>query len=162
MTSSYLILTAPGGADVAHKKTQIIRDGFTVLGFLFPWLWLAAYRLWPHAIAAFLLQSLGGALIDRPGPWPMGAAIAFGTSLLVALEGQNFRIRSLVSKGWEEDALVSADSLRVAEEIYFSSIQTDIGAESHVPPAQWDSASHANARRGNATSLGLFGFDGGR
>jgi hypothetical protein len=161
MTSSYVVLTAPGGADVAHEKTQIIRDGFTVLGFLFPWLWLAAHRLWPHAIAAFLLQSLGGALLDRPGLWPIGAAITFATSLLVALEGQNFRIRSLASKGWEEDGLVSADCLQVAEEIYFSGVQTDIRDESRVPSPQWDSASHADARR-NATSLGLFGFDGGR
>jgi hypothetical protein len=162
MTSSYLVLTAPGGADVAHEKTQIIRDGFTVLGFLFPWIWLAAHRLWLHAIAAFLLQSLGGALMDRPGLWPIGAAVTFGTSLLVSLEGQNFRIRSLASKGWKEDALVSADSLRVAEEIYFSSVQTDIPDGTRVPSPQWDSASRADAFRGNATSLGLFGFDGGR
>jgi hypothetical protein len=162
MTSSYQVLTAPGGADIAHQKTLIIRDGFTWLGFLFPCLWLAAYRLWPHAVAAFLLQFLGGALVDRPEVWPIGAAITFGTSLLVALEGENLRIHSLVSQGWEEDALVSADSLQGAEEIYFSGVQTDLPAESRVPSPQWDSASHADARRGNATSLGLFGFDGGR
>jgi hypothetical protein len=34
MTSSYLVLTAPDGADKAHEKTRFIRDGFTVLGFL--------------------------------------------------------------------------------------------------------------------------------
>ncbi|MDM9621138.1 DUF2628 domain-containing protein [Rhizobium sp. S96] len=160
MTSSYLVLTAPGGADIAHEKTRIIRDGFTVLGFLFPWIWLAAHRLWLHAVAAFLLQSLGGALMDQPGLWPLGVAISFGTSLLVALEGQNARIRHLLSKGWEEDALVSADSLSVAEEIYFSEIQTDLDSDSRVPSPHWNSASRGD--RGNATSLGLFGFDGGR
>jgi hypothetical protein len=161
MTSSYVVLTAPGGADVAHDRTQIIRDGFAVLGFLFPWLWLAAHRLWPHAVAAFLLQGLGGALIDRREVWPVGAAITFGTSLLVALEGQNLRIRRLVSKGWEEDALVSADSLPVAEEVYFSREGTDLGGERWAPLPQWG-ASKDLARKGSATSLGLFGFDGGR
>jgi hypothetical protein len=159
MTSSYLVLTAPDGADKAHEKTRFIRDGFTVLGFLFPWIWLASHRLWLHAILAFLLQSLGGALMDRPGLWLVGAAITFGTSLLVALEGQNFRVRNLVSKGWDEDALVSADSLAVAEEIYFSDIRTDI-RDDRMPSPQWDSASRGD--RGSATSLGLFGFDGGR
>lgn len=36
MTSSYLVLTAPGGTDTNREKTRFIRDGFTVLGFLFP------------------------------------------------------------------------------------------------------------------------------
>ncbi len=47
MTSSYLVLdAAPGGTDVTHEKTRAIRDGFTLLGFLFPWLWLLVHRLW--------------------------------------------------------------------------------------------------------------------
>jgi hypothetical protein len=58
--------------------------------------------------------------MERPGLWLVGGAVTFGTSLLVALEGQNFRVRNLVSKGWDEDALISADSLEVAEDIYFS------------------------------------------
>jgi hypothetical protein len=160
MTSSYLVLTAPDGADTTHEKTRFIRDGFTVLGFLFPWIWLASHRLWLHAVAAFLLQSVGGALMDRPGLWMVGAAITFGTSLLVALEGQNFRVRNLVSKGWDEDALVSADSLDGAEDIYFSTVQTDLHDENTMPTPQWDHPSRGD--RGNATSLGLFGFDGGR
>ena len=160
MTSSYLVLTAPDGADKAYERTRFIRDGFTMLGFLFPWIWLASHRLWLHAIAAFLAQSIGGALMDRPGLWIVGAVVTFGTSLLVALEGQNFRVRNLVSKGWDENALISADSLDVAEEIYFSDVQTDMRDEKAMPSPQWDSASRGD--RGSATSLGLFGFDGGR
>ncbi len=160
MSSSYMVLTAPNGADKAHDKTRFIRDGFTVLGFAFPWIWLASHRLWLHAIAAFLLQSVGGALMERPGLWLVGGAVTFGTSLLVALEGQNFRVRNLVSKGWDEHALISADSLEVAEDIYFSTIRTDTDDTGKAPSPQWDSASRGD--RGNATSLGLFGFDGGR
>ncbi|MBZ9792760.1 DUF2628 domain-containing protein [Rhizobium sp. 3T7] len=160
MTSSYLVLTAPGGTDTNHEKTRFIRDGFTVLGFLFPWIWLAFHRLWYYAIAAFLLQSLGGALADRADLWPVGVAITFGTSLLVALEGQNLRVRNLVAKGWDEADLVSVDSLRTAEEIYFSNVPTDADSRA-APSPQWDPTSHA-PRHGSATSLGLFGFDGGR
>jgi hypothetical protein len=160
MTSSYLVLTAPGGVEAAHEKTQIIRDGFTVLGFLFPWLWLAAHRLWWHAIAAFFMQSLGGALMDRPGLWPVGVTITFGTALLAGFEGQNLRIRDLLARGWTEDALIATDSLSTAEVIYFSNVHSDV--RDNVPAPHWETASHSQARHGNATSLGLFGFDGER
>ncbi|ULJ71509.1 DUF2628 domain-containing protein [Rhizobium gallicum] len=119
MTSSYLVLTAPGGTDVTHEKTRVIRDGFTLLGFLFPWLWLLAHRLWLYALAAFLLQGLGGVLMDRPGLWPAGFAITLGTCILAGFEGQNLRIRNLASKGWNEEAVITADSLATAEEIFF-------------------------------------------
>lgn len=160
MTSSYLVLTAPGGTDIKHEQTRFIRDGFTVLGFLFPWIWLAVHRLWLYAVAAFLLQSIGGALMDQPGLWLVGFAVTFGTSLLVGLEGQNLRVRNLASKGWQDDALISADRLDVAEEIYFSEIQTDLGDGTPLPSPKWDGGSRTE--RGTATSLGLFGFDGGR
>jgi len=77
------------------------------------------------------------------------------------VEGQNLRIRNLVAKGWAEADLVSADSLQTAEEIYFLNVQTDAGDSRPAPSPQWDPAAHA-PRHGNATSLGLFGFDGGR
>jgi hypothetical protein len=160
MTSSYLVLTAPGGADIKHEKTRFIRDGFTVLGFLFPWIWLAVHRLWLYAVAAFLLQSIGGALMDQPGLWLVGFAVTFGTSLLVGFEGQNLRVRNLAAKGWQDDALISADRLDVAEEIYFSEIQTDLGDGTPLPSPKWDGGSRTE--RGTTTSLGLFGFDGGR
>jgi hypothetical protein len=159
MTSSYLVLTAPGGADIKHEKTRFIRDGFTVLGFLFPWIWLAVHRLWLYAVAAFLLQSIGGALMEQPSLWLVGFAVTIGTSLLVGLEGQNLRVRNLAAKGWQDDALVSADTVDVAEEIYFSEIQTELGDDARVPSPQWDGGSRAD--RGATTSLGLFGFDGG-
>jgi hypothetical protein len=161
MTSSYMVLNPPEGADEAHEKTRFIRDGFTFLGFVFPWLWLLAHRLWLHAIAAFLLQGIGAALMERSGLWPAGFAIILGTNLLAGLEGQNFHIRNLVSKGWTEDALVAADSLRVAEEIYFSNIETEVKS-SEMPAPQWDRNSPAHGLHGDTTSLGLFGFDGGR
>ncbi|MDR7145968.1 hypothetical protein J2X43_004177 [Rhizobium sp. BE258] len=161
LTSSYLFLTAPDGADTGHEKTRVIRDGFTFLGFFFPWLWLLAHRLWLHAAAAFLAQAIGGVLMERQGLWPAGFAITLAASLIVALEGQSFRIRSLAAKGWNEDAVVTADSVDAAEEIYFSGIET-IERDSSVPAPEWERHQRSTGRHGNATSLGLFGFDGGR
>jgi hypothetical protein len=159
MTASYVFLTPPGGTDAMPDETRAIRDGFTFLGFLFPWLWLVAHRLWFPAVAAFLLQGLGGALMDEPGLGAAGAAVLLGTSLLTGLEGQNLRIRNLAARGWEVDSLVGADSLGTAEDIYFSKYETESGTGKEPSP-EWKPAPHAHD--GHPTSLGLFGFDGGR
>ncbi|WP_454852965.1 DUF2628 domain-containing protein [Rhizobium binxianense] len=159
MTASYVFLTPPGGTDAMRDETRTIRDGFTFVGFLFPWLWLLAHRLWLPAIAAFLLQAIGSALMDETGLGVAGAAILLGTSLLTGLEGQNLRIRNLAARGWEVDALVTADSLGTAEDIYFSTYETESGT-GREPSPEWKPAPHTH--NGHPTSLGLFGFDGGR
>ena len=107
------------------------------------------------------MQAIGGVLMERQGLWPAGFALSLAASLIVALEGQNFRIRNLAAKGWNEDAVVSADSVDEAEAIYFSDIET-ITQEDGVPAPEWERHQRSTGRHGNATSLGLFGFDGGR
>ena len=155
MASSYVFLVPPDGQ---REDTRTIRDGFSWLAFLFPWIWLLAHRLWLHAIIAFALQAIGGVLAEEPGFGPAGMALAFGVNLLVGFEGQNFRIRGLASRGWREEVAISAPSIDLAEEIYFSNIET--GADLKVP--EWNQASSPQMRPGHSTSLGLFGFDGGR
>jgi hypothetical protein len=160
MSSTYLVLTPPGGTDVTREKTRIIRDGFTLLGFLFPWLWLLVHRLWLFAIAAFLLHAVGGFLMDRPGLWVAGFAITVGTCILTGIEGPNLWIRNLASKGWNEEALITADSLETAEDIYFSSVETGTNGDA-LPAPEWK-RNTPSTKPGTTTSLGLFGFDGGR
>ncbi|MBB3594759.1 hypothetical protein FHX08_005163 [Rhizobium sp. BK529] len=155
MASSYVFLVPPDGR---REDTRTIRDGFAFLAFLFPWIWLLAHRLWFHAIIAFALQAIGGMLTEEPGFGPAGMALAFAVNLFVGLEGQNFRIRNLAFRGWREDAAIGAPSLELAEEIYFSNIET--GADTKAP--EWNQAAGLQAWSGHSTSLGLFGFDGGR
>jgi hypothetical protein len=161
MTSSYIFLTPPGSTSATVDETRTIRDGFTLLGFLFPWPWLLVHRLWLHAAAAFLLQGVGGALIDEPGLWPAGAAIMLGVNMLVGLEGQNFRIRNLAAKGWNEDGLIAADTIGIAERVYFSNREVVANSDGDAAP-DWENKTQPGSRHGQATSLGLFGFDGGR
>ncbi|OHV25469.1 DUF2628 domain-containing protein [Rhizobium sp. RMa-01] len=161
MTSSYIFLTPPGSAGTRLDETRVIRDGFTWLGLLFPWAWLLAHRLWLYAAAAFLLQAIGGALMDEPGLWPAGAALTLGVNLLVGLEGQNLRIRNLAGKGWNEDALIAADTIGIAEDVYFFDRAAPAAGDDAATP-DWQNKSRPNGPHGQATSLGLFGFDGGR
>ncbi|WP_064696356.1 DUF2628 domain-containing protein [Rhizobium aegyptiacum] len=161
MTSSYIFLTPPGSADTRLDETRTIRDGFTWLGFLFPWAWLLVHRLWLYAIAAFLLQAVGGGLMDQPGLWPAGMAMTLGVNLLVGLEGQNLRLRNLAAKGWTEDQLVAADTLGIAEDVYFAG-KAGIAESVDAAAPDWQNKAGPGGRHGHATSLGLFGFDGGR
>ncbi|MBX5189711.1 DUF2628 domain-containing protein [Rhizobium sp. NZLR3b] len=161
MTSSYIFLTPPGSTSAAVNETRTIRDGFTLLGFLFPWLWLLAHRLWLPAAAAFLLQGLGGALMEEPDLGLAGAAIMLGVNVLVGLEGQNLRIRTLAAKGWNEDALIAADTIGIAEQVYFSDRPAIANSDDAAAP-DWDNKTRPNSPPGHATSLDLFGFDGGR
>jgi hypothetical protein len=155
MASSYVFLVPPDGQ---REETRTIRDGFSWLAFLFPWIWLLAHRLWLPAIIAFVVQAIGGVLMEEPGFGPAGIALAFAVNLFVGLEGQSFRIRSLASRGWREEAAIGASSIDLAEEIYFSNIET--GGDTKSP--EWNQASGPQARQSHSTSLGLFGFDGGR
>ncbi|OWV86016.1 hypothetical protein ATY78_24245 [Rhizobium sp. R635] len=161
MTSSYIFLTPPGSAGTRLDETRAIRDGFTWLGFLFPWIWLLAHRLWLPAGVAFLAQAVGGALMDEPGLGLAGAAIALGVNVLVGLEGQNLRIRSLAATGWNEDGLVTADTIGIAEDVYFSD-KANITESDGAAAPDWENKTRPDGRHGHATSLGLFGFDGGR
>lgn len=161
MTASYLILTPPDGPDRNHDKTRCIRDGFSWLAFIFPVFWLLGHRLWLAAVTAFLLQGLGGQLLEIKGGWPAGIAVLFGLSILTALEGRNLHISNIVAKGWTLEAVVSADSVDTAEEIYFSSIETP-RKESVTPRPQWDGDPGKGPTGGGSTAMGLFGFDGGR
>ncbi|MGO4564268.1 DUF2628 domain-containing protein [Rhizobium sp. 2YAF20] len=157
--ASYLILTPASGPGKDHENTRFIRDGFSLLAFFFPWIWLLWQRLWLSGIAAFLLQMFGLALIGKAALWPAGIAILLGVSLLAAVEGRNLVARRLVAMGWKETGLVSARRLSEAEEIYFAEIPDEMAT--NIPSVYWDIPTHGTGNSGGA-ALGLIGYDGGR
>ena|SRR6478735_9323207 len=159
--ASYLILTPPGGADRDQSKTRFVRDGFSFLAFVFPTLWLLWHRQWLAAIAAFLLQGIGGELMSREGFGPAGFAILFGTGLLVALEGRKLYADGLVARGWKEEGLVSASRLGEAEDIYFAGAENDPNEDITIKSSDIPTRS-APAARSGGPALGLIGYDGGR
>ncbi|HEY0125145.1 MAG TPA: DUF2628 domain-containing protein [Rhizobium sp.] len=158
--ASYLILTPSGDAGRNHEKTRFIRDGFSWLAFLFPAFWLLWHRLWFLAIAAFLVQGIAIQLLNLQGLAPAGYAVLFGVHLLTALEGRRLLFSNLVSKGWEEQGLVSARGLSEAEDIYFSN--AGFPEETDIPVKKWDIPPSKGSSGRNGAALGLLGYDGGR
>ncbi|MDE1996954.1 MAG: DUF2628 domain-containing protein [Rhizobiaceae bacterium] len=158
--ASYLILTPPSGTDRNQDRTRFIRDGFSLAAFVFPALWMLFHRLWLHAAAAFLLQAAAIELLRRPGYLAAGVAILLAVHLLAALEGRYAFQQNLIGSGWRMTALISADSLATAEEMYFLDRTSE--AKEDIHPKNWDIPSYPTNSSHGGPSFGLPGYDGGR
>jgi Protein of unknown function (DUF2628) len=159
MMASYVILTPVTGPGKDHQKTRFIRDGFSLLAFFFPGIWLLCHRLWLLGIGALLLQGIGLELIHEPALWPAGFMLLLAISVLTAVEGRMLFARSLSAGGFLTDGLVSARNLAEAEEIYLSGISDERPED--IRPVRWD-IPNANTGGAHGTALGLIGYDGGR
>ena len=159
---SYLVLVPPGGSEPDHKRTIFLADRFSWLALFFPWIWLLTKRLWLAALLVFLLQLVAGQLMQMQGFAVAGFLLALAINLAVALEGRHFYSETLIRRGWTLDAVLTADSLDTAEELYFSGRQSPARPEL---PAPSDWARQAAPRSGagwGQGGIGLFDQHGGR
>jgi hypothetical protein len=158
--ASYLVLTPPGAAADKAERTAFLRDGFSLVAFLFPTLWLLWHRLWLHAAAAFVLQGIGGELMRRDGLWPAGFAVLFGVSLLAALEGRNLNARRLANQGWTEEGVLVAGRRDEAEDTYFANMPAETVDDATA--VEWNiPVDRKRPPSGGGPALGLIGYDGG-
>ncbi|MDF1776456.1 MAG: DUF2628 domain-containing protein [Rhizobiaceae bacterium] len=107
--------------DDNEEEAVIIRDGFSILALILPFLWLLWHRLW-FAAAMVILASIGlGAAMQLLPDWVTVFAVAsMLLSLFIALEGNAMRIASKERQGWRLRAIVEAQNRATAEEIYFA------------------------------------------
>lgn len=158
--ASFVILAPETGAGEDHEKTRFIRDGFSLLAFFFPALWLLCHRFWLLGVAALLLQGIGLELIRMPALWPAGFALLLAISVLTAVEGRLMFIGSLSARGFAAAGLVSARGLSEAEDIYFSGIAPELPED--IRPVRWDVPAASASNTHGSAALGLIGYDGGR
>jgi hypothetical protein len=150
--ASYLVLRPPG-VNREPESVRFVKDGFSFAALVFPLIWMLFHRLWIYALAFFILQMALATAIELMGFGPAGTLALLALNLLVALESGEIRRSYMTARGWVLDAVVVADSIDMAEEIYFSS------AEPAVRPAV---ATTGPARPGLAPAFGLFDTSGGR
>jgi hypothetical protein len=161
---SYLVLTPPGGADQDHRRTLILPDGFAWLALPFTWIWLIWNRLWAAAVVVFLLQAIAGYLMQVPGFMLAGGLLHLAISLLVALEGRNYRADMLIREGWTLEQVIAAPDMDTAEDIYFAELPSEPAGPL---PAVGDWArKNPSATRGSTAGsdmpFSLFDHQGGR
>jgi hypothetical protein len=119
--ASYIVMTDPD--DRNGENVRFVRDGFSLIAFLLPLVWLLWKRLWLEAALLFAAFGILGyglhlALGDRSSEMLPLVSAALG--LLCAFEGQERLVADLQRKGMRASQIIVAPSRRMAEEIFAS------------------------------------------
>lgn len=158
--ASYVVMEPDAGRAANAGRAVFVRDGFSLVAFLAPFLWLFWHRLWIEGALALGAIMLLGFLDDVGGMGVVAVGLSLLVSIYVGLEGPALRMAALRRRGWRDRAVVDADSLDDAETRYLS----DHGEQpDETPPA--DMAPRTAVRPRSAAggpALGLLGYDGGR
>jgi hypothetical protein len=160
--ASYVVMEPPESRDAA-RDAVLVRDGFHVLAFIFPFLWLFFHRLWLEGLAVLLAAILIGVASSTVLANNAGAVLSILVSIYVGLEGSAIRIASLRRRGWREWGVVEADHFDDAETRYLAEIAGE-EEDNAPPPKPWGSAGRPASRDSGAdtTALGMLGYSGGR
>ena len=101
-------------------EARFIRDGFALLGLLFPFFWLLWHRLWIEAVVVLAVLLCIGAAGEMSG-WTLTAMLfSFLVSLYVGLEGAALRQWALRRRGWRDSAVIDATDEDEAMTRYFA------------------------------------------
>jgi len=156
--AAYVVMERPEGG---RESAVFVRDRFTLVGFLLPFVWLLWHRLWIEAalalaaVLALAAAEASGAIFSAAGP-----LLSLLLSIYVGLEGSALRMAALRRRGFVERVVVEAVSLADAEIRYF--------AGESVPFAETPNAvaiaPSPNAARLPAAgpALGLLAYPGAR
>lgn len=100
---------------------QFVREGFSLLAFLAPALWLLWHRLW-LGLAIYILVSVSGlGLLYLLGLGePVSTIASLALSLVIGLSAGDIRRWELERRGWREIGAVSGESAEDGELRFFS------------------------------------------
>lgn len=118
--ASYVVMEPPRRSSEALADARLVRDGFSLLAFLLPPLWLLWHRLWIEAALAFAAALLLTGLGEVAGFGLAGSLLSLLVSIYVGLEGSALRLAAYRRRGWREWGVVEADTASDAEMRYLS------------------------------------------
>jgi hypothetical protein len=157
--AAYVVMEPPARqSEHARDRTVFIRDGFSLLAFLVPPLWLLWHRLWIEAALVFAASVGLGALGEILGLGTAGAALSLLVSLYVGLEGAALRIAALSRRGWADRGVVEADNRDEAEIRYLTAF--DAAADDEAVQPAFPVPRRDQLARGSGPALGLFSYPG--
>lgn len=157
--ASFVVMEPPPAQ--ADRDAILVRDGFHVLAFLVPFLWLLWHRLWIEGALAFALMLALSALGTVAGLGDAAPVLSFLVSIYVGLEGPTLRIAAWRRRGWHEWGVVEADDMADAELRYVAEAAEPVAAVPASTTTQWGSEGRS-VRPSGDTALGLFNYPGGR
>ena len=156
----YVVMEPPRGR--ADAEEIYVRDGFHVLGFLLPLVWLLWNRLWIETLVLLAVMLGLGVLGEMSGSAELlVGGLSLLVSIYVGLEGSALRVWALRRRGYTEWGVVDADR-RADAEIRHLAAQTDEASaqEAPLPPIRQGEAAPAASLAGYEQQLGLFGYSG--
>jgi Protein of unknown function (DUF2628) len=109
-----------GEPDSDPTRFAFVRDGFSVLAFLFAPLWMLWHRLWLAFVGYLVVVVVVQVALMALGA-PDGVKIAVGVllALLVGFEAVSLRRWTLSRRRWQSLGVVVADDLEAAERRFF-------------------------------------------
>ena len=151
--ASYVVMEPPSRSG---GEIRFVRDGFSVVALILPFIWLLWHRMWIEALLVFAVAialSVAGELAGLQGVM-MGLSLL--VSIYVALEGASLRVAALRRRGWREAGVVEASNEDEAMLRYFES-HGEPPARSEAPPPETPRPAPPPASSG-APALGLFSY----
>lgn len=156
----YVVMEPPGSG--GRMDGMLVRDGFHLLAFLVPVIWLLWHRLWIEALAALVVASALAALGSIAGYGPASSLLSLLVAVYVGLEGAALRLAALRRRGWREWGAVEAGNAREAEIRYLAEAHGDAeegGIGDHQPPLQAEPSRRVAPPR-SGPALGLLSYPG--
>lgn len=137
-----------------EHDAEVVRDGFSLLAFLVPLLWMLWHRLWIEAIAYLVLVAALVGLGSVLGMGELAGVLALPLNILAGLEASTMHQRGLRRRGFEEWGALEARDSREALTRYLAEAG-HMDAETDAQPALPMRYTHASA---GAPALGLFAY----
>lgn len=153
----HVVMEPPASAGKnASEAAVFIRDGFYILGFVVPLLWLLWHRLWLEAAVTLAATMALAVASEAAGLTFAAPLLPLLISLYVGLEGGALRIAALRRAGWHQWGVIEADSIEDAETRYL--FAGEPGEEPAPAAVTISPATHRPQPAGGA--LGLLHYPG--
>jgi hypothetical protein len=114
------LYTAHRHPEASPDQTLFIKDGFSWLAFLFPFVWLLVKRLWLGLALYVLAVAAIAAAVNAAGLTGVPViALFLGLHILLGFEANDLHRRALLRRGFTEDGPVMGQDIEQAEMKYF-------------------------------------------
>ena len=119
----YKIFRHPSGS------TEAVKQGWSWPAFFFSWIWAMVKRMWVVGILAFVPLVLVNAAARDTNAEPLVTIVNIVLAIVFAVNGNSWREKNLLSRGYEWTDTVSASNPEGATAVFLKSLR----AAANVP-----------------------------